>query len=237
MCITFILCAALMATMLPHKQPFMSSLFPHDQYGCFKYLFIFILEAYSKGVVCWTISFTWIYQGLTIIVLGFWLKEISKERLQRVQLTDKIKHFRMMEILNIYFKYSHTTLSFGYSVTAFYSTSIITLFSCIRFHSITSIFEYMLFPLACTFLTVVLTLLLHQSASVYMSSLRVLDCIRKEQFGTKQGRRDFIALKPFGVQVGTVGYVRNSSLIMACGVYSNYTASLLVALPDSFFRH
>jgi len=43
-------------------------------------------------------------------------------------------------------------------------------------------------------------------------------------------------LSPFGVKLGTFGFIKKQSEFLAYGALSNYSASLLVALPHQYFQ-
>ena len=128
----------------------------------------------------------------------------------------------------------------------FFVASTFTLFGSIRLHESTPIVEYMLFPLACTFLLIIFVMLLYGSALVYGSSKNFLqDWKRNSTYCQTSGetarkrmltKRVFKCLRPFGVQIGTLQFITKHSVILVFAVLSNYTASLLIAFPFSYFR-
>lgn len=123
----------------------------------------------------------------------------------------------------------------------FFISSVLTLFGSIRLHGIISIIEYMLFPLCCTFLLIMFTALLYGSASVYTTSTTILEKFRRTnlrgcaRFKIGMIRREFNALKPFGVETGTLPFITKRSVLVVYAVLSNYSASLLIAFPHSYF--
>lgn len=162
---------------------------------------------------------------------------------------EKLASFRILKLLNIYFNYSHTPTSFAYSLSMFFWVSIVACFCTIRFHPITEIFNYLLFPMSLLFNLNVLTVLLYAAASVHRNSSSFVNSMKnREILGLeknsinkkqiiKEVRRQMVGLRAFGVRCGPVIFVTKSSLLTVYGVYSNYSASLLIALPDTFFQN
>lgn len=149
-----------------------------------------------------------------------------------------------MQILNAYFNHAHMGFVYSMTLTMFFTTSVFTLFGSIRLKAIAPIVEYMLFPLACTFLLVLFTALLFGSASVYESSIKLLETFKKprdtmSRSGMNVSKRwmqkECVALKPFGVQIGTLQFLKKASMLVIYERLLNYTASLLIAYPDSYF--
>jgi hypothetical protein len=116
----------------------------------------------------------------------------------------------------------------------YFFASIFTFFGSIRLKETTPLVEYVLFPMACTFLLIIFTALLYGSASVHSTSKDFLKALKRSQkMNLKKNDVKWIkmqlkAIKPFGVKVGMLNYIKKASLLMVYGVWSNYSMTLLI---------
>lgn len=157
--------------------------------------------------------------------------------------------YRKLQLLNTYFNHAQKNYVYSMTLSMLFITSAFTLFGSIRLKEIAPIVEYMLFPLACSFLLIVFTALLYGSASVYESSTILLATFKKMsakhlnkkylKMGTMQKkmiRKQCAALKPFGVRIGTLEFISKASVLVIYERLINYSASLLIAFPHSYIH-
>jgi hypothetical protein len=52
---------------------------------------------------------------------------------------------------------------------------------------------------------------------------------------SKSIRMEFKAMRPFGIKTGTLEFITNNSVLVTFGIVSNYTATLLITFPYSYF--
>ncbi|OXA57443.1 hypothetical protein Fcan01_06902 [Folsomia candida] len=251
MVVAYAVCATVMAVSLSNKPQFISFVWNSGTIHSVQFLIIFALfEFYAitsscSGIIFFTNYFInymmctlhWMNSMRKVINESFWTcKEVDVHRFQR--------SYRKLQILNAYFNHAHMGFVYSMTLTMFFTTSVFTLFGSIRLKAIAPIVEYMLFPLACTFLLVLFTALLFGSASVYESSIKLLETFKKprdtmSRSGMNVSKRwmqkECVALKPFGVQIGTLQFLKKASMLVIYERLLNYTASLLIAYPDSYF--
>jgi hypothetical protein len=239
MCAGFVVVSGLMAMMLSTKPEFISFLI-HPKYHNLGFLILlFFFELYSVGVTVGVISFTSFYQAVYMILSYYWMGQIREDNLMTTD--EKMKHFRTLQILNIYYNKSYTAESLVADLAIFFLVIIMTLFGAVRFHFITSFFEYMLFPFANFALLVVFTILMFGSAIVHSSSSKLVQSIKRNELFLEVSRlglcrrRQLRQLKPFGVNIGAYGIVQKNSLLTVYGALSNYSASLLITFPHQYF--
>jgi hypothetical protein len=253
MCLSSALCTVIMALALSHRPPFISFLWDHNKHSILFLLFLGIFEFYMIFFTCGGILYLTNYLTLYMIFTNHWMNWLTKQQqyigdsFEGQLVPFKIKCFQKLKILNNHFNHSHTSYAFPMTLLMFFVASTFTLFGSIRLQELTPIVEYMLFPLACAFLLIIFAMLLYGSALVYGSSKKFLqDWKRNSAFVFCQTRsetarqriltkRVFKCLRPFGVQIGTLQFITKLSVILVFADLSNYTASLLIAFPFSYF--
>lgn len=268
MVVSFAACGSIMGLALSHKPAFISSLLD-PQYHSFPFLVGFALfEFYTIATTSGSITFFCNYLATYMAVTFHWVNMLRRAFLlggmrdvslcvnyldfhakiyasffQIVLQTRALRNYWKLQLLNAYFNHAHTTFVYPMTMFLYFSTSILTFFGSVRLKETTPIVEYILFPMACSFLLIVFTALLYGSGSVYSSSCEFLhrfaNCPAvvmnngKSKLGNRLMNKQIKALKPFGVQIGTFPYITKPSVLMVYAVWSNYAISLLIAVSNT----
>lgn len=132
----------------------------------------------------------------------------------------------------------------AYSVTlsTFFITSVATFVGSVRLQGLRPLVEYALFPMTCLFLLIVFTALIYASATILSTSgkfcreLTGLTDLRSRAKWYKAFQREVCSLRPFGVRTGPLKEVTKPSVMTVFGVWINYAASLLIALPPDYIH-
>ncbi|OXA57429.1 hypothetical protein Fcan01_06638 [Folsomia candida] len=244
MVVSFAACGSIMGLALSHKPAFISSLLD-PQYHSFPFLVGFALfEFYTIATTSGSITFFCNYLATYMAVTFHWVNMLRRAfLLGGMRDTRALRNYWKLQLLNAYFNHAHTTFVYPMTMFLYFSTSILTFFGSVRLKETTPIVEYILFPMACSFLLIVFTALLYGSGSVYSSSCEFLhrfaNCPAvvmnngKSKLGNRLMNKQIKALKPFGVQIGTFPYITKPSVLMVYAVWSNYAISLLIAVSNT----
>ncbi|OXA57444.1 hypothetical protein Fcan01_06901 [Folsomia candida] len=218
MLICFAVCGSIMAVALSNKPQFISALLNYDDHsmmflGLFSIFQIYIIHVSCGGLVYFT-NYTTVY----MIVASHWMTTLGNEENSSIgkvkidAVIRGIRNFRKLEVINSHFNHAQTKFAYPMNYAMFFISSVLTLFA-----------------------------LLYGSASVYTTSTTILEKFRRTnlrgcaRFKIGMIRREFNALKPFGVETGTLPFITKRSVLVVYAVLSNYSASLLIAFPHSYF--
>lgn len=152
--------------------------------------------------------------------------------------------YKKLQILNASLNTAHASFLCPLNLTMFFTTSILTMFGAIRLKEVATLAEYILFPLACTFLLTLFSALLFGSELIYDYSSKLVSQLKRCQIYNDTGnariqkmfRREVAAQKSFGIRFGTMQHLTKGTVLVIYERLLNYAVSLLITFPHSYFH-